>query len=78
MLWRSPEVTKREPGTAPPPGVSGWRIEVESGYVEPRLLVAYGLIATLLVVTGVAALVYGRRRAARRRRLRGIKDYSRS
>jgi hypothetical protein len=46
--------------------------------VEPRLLIAYGLIAVLTAVTGVGAVVARKRRAARRRRLRGIKDYSTS
>ncbi|GGB36128.1 hypothetical protein GCM10011380_26870 [Sphingomonas metalli] len=44
--------------------------------METRHLIAYGLIA-LLVLGGMGfALVYGRKRAARRRRLRGIKDYN--
>ena len=43
--------------------------------LEPRLLVAYSLIAVLVVAGSVTALILTRRRAARRRRLRGIKDY---
>jgi len=42
--------------------------------MEPRLLVAYGLIAATLIVASAVAVVASRRRAARKRRLRGIKD----
>jgi len=42
--------------------------------MEPRLLVAYGLIAATLIVASTVAVVASRRRAARKRRLRGIKD----
>jgi hypothetical protein len=43
--------------------------------LEPRLIVAYSLIATLLVIGSGAAVVVRRQRARRRRRLRGIKDH---
>jgi len=42
--------------------------------MEPRLLVAYGLIAATVIVASVVAVVASRRRSARKRRLRGIKD----
>jgi hypothetical protein len=44
--------------------------------LEPRHYIAYGLIVLILVAGSVFALVHSRRRAARRRRLRGIKDYN--
>ncbi len=44
--------------------------------LEHRHIIAYGLIAAILVVGSVFAVIYSRRRTARRRRLRGIKDYN--
>ncbi len=44
--------------------------------LELRLIVAYGLIALIAVSGSIFALVYSKRRAERRRRLRGIKDYA--
>jgi hypothetical protein len=45
--------------------------------VESRLLVAYGLLIGIALVGGIAGVVISRRRAARKRRLRGIKSYNR-
>jgi hypothetical protein len=44
--------------------------------LEARLLLAYTLIALIAVVGGVSALLWSRRRKARQRRMRGIKDYT--
>jgi hypothetical protein len=44
--------------------------------LETRLLIAYGLLTGMIVALGVGAAIYSRRRVARRRRLRGIKDYN--
>ncbi|WP_275402081.1 hypothetical protein [Sphingomonas aracearum] len=41
--------------------------------MELRLIVAYSIIAFLLVAGSAAGIVYRRRSIARRRRLRGIK-----
>lgn len=42
-------------------------------FLEPRLVLAYGMIATIGIVGLIVAIVFGKRRAQRRRRLRGIK-----
>ena len=44
--------------------------------VESRLLIAFGLIAVCAVGGSIFAWVTLKRRASRRRRLRGIKDYN--
>ena len=41
--------------------------------MEARLLIAYSLIAAITVIGSITAVVVSRRRAARKRRLRGIK-----
>jgi len=46
------------------------------GDVESRLLIAYALLAALLIVGTVGGVIYSRRRSARKRRLRGIKSYN--
>ncbi len=45
------------------------------GRVENRHLIAYGLIALCLLIGSIAGAVAWKRRTARKRRLRGIKDY---
>ncbi|WP_344694108.1 hypothetical protein [Sphingomonas cynarae] len=44
--------------------------------VETRHLIAYGLIVAVAVIGSIVGLVTWKRRAARRRRMRGIKDYN--
>jgi hypothetical protein len=44
--------------------------------VETRHVIAYGLIVAVAVIGGIVGLVAQKRRIARRRRLRGIKDYN--
>lgn len=44
--------------------------------METRLIVAYGLMIGIMLVGGIAAGFYTRRRTARKRRLRGIKSYN--
>jgi hypothetical protein len=44
--------------------------------VENRHLIAYGLIAAVLLIGSIVGTVAWKRRVARRRRLRGIKDYN--
>jgi hypothetical protein len=44
--------------------------------VETRHLIAYALIAALLAGGAIGSAIYARRRHARQRRLRGIKDYN--
>ncbi len=44
--------------------------------VETRHLIAYGLIVAVAVIGGIVGAVVLKRRSARRRRLRGIKDYN--
>jgi hypothetical protein len=46
------------------------------GFVESRLLIAYTLLAGILLIGTVGGAIYSRRRAARKRRLRGIKSYN--
>lgn len=41
--------------------------------LETRLIVAYSLLAAMAVGAVVSSVVWGRRHAARKRRLRGIK-----
>lgn len=49
---------------------------VQEDALETRLLIAYGLIAAIVLVGGVTAAILSKKRAERRRRLRGIKDYN--
>lgn len=44
--------------------------------VETRHLIAYGLIVVVAVIGSIVGVVAWKRRAARRRRMRGIKDYN--
>jgi len=44
--------------------------------VETRHLIAYGLIVAVAVIGSIVGMVTWKRRTARRRRLRGIKDYN--
>jgi len=46
------------------------------GFVEARLLIAYALLGAILLIAIVGGAIYSRRRAARKRRLRGIKSYN--
>ena len=46
------------------------------GRVENRHLIAYGLIAACLLLGSIVGAVAWKKRVARRRRLRGIKDYN--
>jgi len=46
------------------------------GRVENRHLIAYGLIALCLLIGGITGAIAWKRRTARKRRLRGIKDYN--
>lgn len=43
--------------------------------METRLILAYALIAALVIGLSISGLVLGRRRKLRARRLRGIKDH---
>jgi hypothetical protein len=43
--------------------------------LETRLVLAYALIAALVIGLSISGLVLGRRRKLRARRLRGIKDH---
>ena len=44
--------------------------------LEARLLIAYALIALIVIVGSGTSLVWAKRRKARQRRLRGIKSYT--
>ena len=44
--------------------------------LESRELIAYALLATIVLIGGVTWVVTARKRAARKRRLRGIKYYN--
>ncbi len=44
--------------------------------VETRHLIAYGLIVAIAVIGSIVGMITWKRRTARRRRLRGIKDYN--
>lgn len=44
--------------------------------MENRHLIAYGLIALCLLIGSITGAVAWKRRTARKRRLRGIKDYN--
>jgi len=44
--------------------------------LESRELIAYVLLAAIVLIGGVIWIVTARKRAARKRRLRGIKDYN--
>jgi hypothetical protein len=46
------------------------------GRVETRQLIAYGLIALCLLIGSITGAVVWKRRIARKRRLRGIKDHN--
>ena len=48
------------------------------GLLASRELIAYVLLAAIVLIGGVTLFVTARKRAARKRRLRGIKDYNTS
>lgn len=41
--------------------------------MELRLVIAYSIIAVFVLAAGIGTIVYQRRRAARRLRMRGVK-----
>lgn len=46
--------------------------------LESRELIAYALLAAIVLIGTATLIVTARKRAARQRRLRGIKDYNSS
>lgn len=44
--------------------------------LEARLMVAYALIALIVIVASVSGTLWTRRRRAHQRRMRGIKSYT--